>query len=352
MIVQKNNRHNNESNNHPRLKSLYLMEHGTTLGKEQERFVIKYKGKVKQRIPAIHVDQILVYGNSQLTTQVMQYCLKQHIPIYLLSGNGQYYGMVDSFSTRSVLLHKEQFLRANDPDFCLSLAKQFIKGKISNTRLILNRLSRHRKATAFEIAAQQLKWVIKQIDTASTLDQLRGFEGNAARIHFQSIVTSVDAKWGFHGRVKRPATDPINALLSYGYSLLLRNIISLLKVRGLNSHIGYLHPIRRGHPALASDVIEEFRSIVVDTVVLNIILNNKLSLEDFKLPSKPGEACYLTDSARRLFTQHIESKLNSQLTHPESLLKLDYRRCIEHQINHLASVIEQRGDNYKPLILR
>ena len=156
-------------NNEPRLKTLYLMEHGSTLGKEYERFVIKRKGKVIKQIPAIHVDQVMVFGNSQLTTQVMQYCLQQRIPIYLLSGKGRFYGMVDSFSTEPVLLHREQFLRAAEKDFCLQLAKQFINGKIANSRLLLKRQTRHRDAEIFKKASQQFEPILTQLKEVESL---------------------------------------------------------------------------------------------------------------------------------------------------------------------------------------
>ena len=338
--------------NEPRLKTLYLMEHGSILGKEYERFIIKRKGMVIKQIPAIHVDQIMVFGNSQLTTQVMQFCLQARIPIYLLSAKGKYYGMVDSFSTEPVLLHREQFLRADDKAFCLQLAKQFIKGKISNNRLLLQRLSRNREAPAFDHAIKQLKHIINQLEIATTLDQLRGYEGTAARINFQAIAATVDSKWGFTQRVKRPPTDPINAMLSYGYTLLFYNIYTFLRARGLNPHVGYLHPMRMGHPALASDVMEEFRSIVVDAVVLNIVFNEKLSPDDFELPEKEGDICLLKPKARGVFIRYLEKKLNAGVTHPVSDLKLDYRRCMEHQVNHLAAVIRERETVYQPIILK
>ncbi len=342
----------NSESKEPRLKTLYLMEHGSILGKEYERFIIKRKGMVIKQIPAIHVDQIMVFGNSQLTTQVMQFCLQARIPIYLLSAKGKYYGMVDSFSTEPVLLHREQFLRADNKDFCLQLAKQFIKGKVSNNRLLLQRLSRNREAPAFEHAIKQQKHIIKQLETATTLDQLRGYEGTAARINFQAIAATVDPSWGFSQRVKQPPTDPINAMLSYGYTLLFYNIYTFLRARGLNPHVGYLHPMRMGHPALASDVMEEFRSIVVDAVVLNIVFNKKLSPDDFEKPEKEGDICLLTPKARGVFISYLEKKLNAGITHPISKLKLDYRRCMDHQVNHLAAVIREREPLYQPIILK
>ena len=338
--------------NHPRLKTLYLMKHGSTLGKEYERFTICYKGQKQQEIPAIHVDQIMVFGNSQITTQAMQFCLQQRIPIYLLSGKGRYYGVIDSFDTEPVLLHREQFQLADNPEFCLKLATQILTGKIANSRTIMQRTSRHRQAPACNEAATQLKHIQKQLNQAKDLNQLRGYEGTAARIYFQAIAATVDPKWQFYKRNKNPPKDPINAMLSYGYAILFYNIYSFLRSRGLNTHIGYLHPIRMGHPALASDMIEEFRSIIVDSVVLKMVLNDKISPDDFIIDKSSQTPCLLSNTARRAFTQQLENKMNSKLRHPNSQLKLDYRRCIEHQINHLVSIIRNPENDYQAMILR
>ena len=336
----------------PRLKTLYLLEHGSVLGKQYERFIIRKHGEVVKEIPAIHVDQIMVYGNSQLTTQVMQFCLQQRIPIYLLSGKGRFYGMVDSFDTEPVLLHREQFRRAEEPDFCLELSKQILRGKISNSRLLLKRLSRHRDAPALLKAGNELSGSLSKLETASNLDQLRGYEGNAARIYFQSIAATVDESWGFKRRVKNPPTDPINAMLSYGYTLLYYNVYTFLRVRGLNPHVGYLHPLRMGHPALASDMVEEFRALIVDAVVLNLVFTNKVTAEDFKMPESPGDMCLMLPKARNLFIRHLENKLNTAIKHPVNEFNIDYRRSIEHQVNHLAAVIRQREPAYQPWVLR
>ncbi len=336
----------------PCLKTLYILRHGCVLGKQSERFTIRYRDESKQDIPAIHVDQIMVFGNAQITTQAMQFSLQKQIPIFLLSGKGHYYGVVDSFNTEPVLLHREQFLQADNSTFCLQLSAAIVHGKLANSRLILRRFARHHQAPALAQAAEQITGVIKQLKHADQLDQLRGYEGNAARIYFQALSATLDPQWQFHKRNKNPPLDPVNAMLSYGYTLLFYNVYTLLRARGLNPHVGYLHPLRQGHPALASDMMEELRSIIVDSVVLNIVLNNKLKPDDFILPQEHGEACLLNKAARKVFIRHLETKLNARIRHPVSGLQLDYRRCIEHQINHLVSVIRQPTSDYQPMILR
>ena len=125
---------------------------------------------------------------------------------------------------------------------------------------------------------------------------------------------------------------------------------NFLRARGLNPHAGYLHPIRQGHPALVSDMMEEFRAIIVDSVVFNIAINHKLQPDDFII--QEDKACMLTPKARKYFIQQLEKKFNTRLRHPVSGLQLDYRRCIEHQVNHLAAVIRQTTPDYQAMILR
>lgn len=336
----------------PRLRTLYVLEHGYVLGKESERFVIKKRGRIIQRIPAIKVDQIMIFGNAQLTTQVMQFCLQAKIPIYLLSGGGRFYGVVDGFSTDPVLLHRDQFKRAEDPIFCLDLARELVRGKIANCRVVLLRYRRNRNLPALGRAAEQLKKILLKLAGADSLDNLRGYEGSAARMYFAALAESLDPDYRFTGRTRQPPRDPLNSMLSYGYTLLYYNLYSFLRARGLNPHVGFLHAIRVGHPALVSDMIEEFRAIVVDTVALNLVLNRRVVPNQFDLPSTAGSPCLMHEQVRNLFIRELEKKLNAKVIHPVTGLHLDYRRCLEYQVHHLASVIQGREAKYQPMVLR
>ena len=158
----------------PRLQTLYLLEHGCTLGKEYERLVIRRGDEVLKEIPAIQVDQIMVFGNSQITTQAMNYCLLEKIPIVLLSSKGRYYGVVDSLDTDPVLLHRAQFARADDVAFCLAVAKDIVAGKLANMRLILRRYARKREVAGLtEIEANMGRYPTS-IKNAESLEIVRG----------------------------------------------------------------------------------------------------------------------------------------------------------------------------------
>ncbi len=339
-------------NHDPLLRTLYLFTPGVVLGKESERFTIRRSGRVVQRIPAIKVDQVMVYGNIQITTQAMQFCIGEKIPIFLLSGKGKFYGVIDGFDTDPVLLHRDQFNRAADRLFCLKLAGALIKGKIANGRVLLLRQKRRRNKKILSRTIASLKKTPGNLQTAETLDEIRGYEGSAARAYFKAMAVLVDPDWKFSGRNRKPPVDPVNSLLSYGYTLLYYNLYSLVRGRGLNPHVGFLHPVRPGHPALVSDIIEEFRAPVVDTVVFRLVLNRILTPDEFVFPTGTGKPCLLGERARNLFVTELEKKMNSRLTYPGTGQKLDYRRCMEHQVLHLARVIQGKDEKYLPLILR
>ncbi len=260
--------------------------------------------------------------------------------------------MVDSFSTRRVMLHREQFTTAADDAFCLPLAREFIRGKISNCRVLLMRYARSRSLPVLKDSAAKLQGIVGRLNKAASLDQLRGMEGAAAREYFSALGVLLGSRWNFTARKRRPPPDPVNALLSYGYTLLLYNVYSLLLGKGLNPFVGYLHPLRSGHPALASDLIEEFRASVVDAVVCNLLLNDKIVQENFTTITGEQRRCRIHNAVRQRFIVRIEEKLNSTVTHPVSGVKIDYRRCIEQQLQELVSVIMGKRELYRPMVLR
>ena len=336
----------------PRLRTLYLLKHGQVLGKESERLVIRYQGRIQQEIPTIKVDQIMIFGNAQITTQAMHLCLTERIPVYLLSASGRYHGVIDSFSTDPVMLQQAQFRRLDEAGFSRRIAIALVRGKIANSRTLLKRLARKRQALALEAAQKQLKHIGERLNTATDLNQIRGYEGHAARTYFNAITSLVGEEWQFTGRNRQPPRDPVNAMLSYGYTLLFYNLYSFIRARGLNPHLGFLHPPRAGHPALVSDVIEEFRALIVDSLVWNFVLNHRLAPDQFTLPTSSGESCRMNDAARRCFIREMEKKLNTPVKHPRTGERLDYRRCMEHQINHLAAVIRGTEPRYLPMTSR
>ncbi len=209
-----------DSGHDPLLRTLYLFSNGVVLGKESERFTVKKKGKIIQRVLSAKVDQVMVFGNSQITTQAMQFCISEKIPVFLLSGKGRFYGVIDGFDTDPVLLHRDQFAQSDNVDFCLRLARGFIRGKIANCRIVLQRQRRRREIEGLADDLEALKSTVGKLEEADTMDQLRGLEGAAARCYFRAMARCTPPDWNFSSRTKQPPRDPVNSMLSYGYTLL------------------------------------------------------------------------------------------------------------------------------------
>lgn len=335
----------------PILRTLYLMEQGSVLSKEDERLIVSKDDKVLREIPAIKVDQIVVFGNVRITTPALQFCLVRDTPIVLLSSRGRYYGTVESVGTERVFLQREQFVRAADPSFCLAVGREFVRAKIANTRLLLRRWDRKRGEGSLKDADASIRRIEERIGAGETLDQLRGFEGASAAAYFDAARALLDPAWGFVRRERQPPPDPVNAVLSYAYTLLFYNVYALARAEGLNPGVGFFHPMREGHPALVSDLMEEFRAVVVDAVVWPLFLNGAIGPDDFDRPAEAGLPCRIRDDARKKITRAFESKMNAGITNPITGAQADYRRLIAHQCRAMVRAV--RGEEpYRAMAFR
>ncbi len=335
-----------ERRREPLLRTLYLLEHGCVLSREGERLIVSKEHEALQEVHAHSLDLVMVFGTSLLTVPAMRLCLAEQIPVVLLTESGRFLGCIDCFDTDAVELHRAQFERAADPAFCLRLAKAFVGGKIDNSRLVLRRYARNRPSSELNEIEIAIRDLARQAQAAKTLDQLRGYEGASAKRYFDALARLLPPEWKFHGRTRQPPTDPVNALLSYGYALLYHNVHALLRARGLNPHVGFLHPPRTGHPALVSDLIEEFRAIAVDALVLNLISRRRVTPADFEAGSADEPGCRIGEDARKLFIHAFEALMRETIAHPASVQPLDYRRCIDAQVRRLAAVIRGAEAEY------
>jgi len=333
------------------MRTLYIQSQGSILRRQNERFVVSKDDEVISEVHVMKVEQIIIFGNCAVTTPAMTTCLQENIPITFLSSNGKYYGRLESTGNTSIVLQQMQFARASDEDFCLKISKGFVTGKLQNMKVFLQRRSRSVESEAVQRAIDSISACLKSVESAATLDQLRGYEGAASAQYFDVYDLLLKNPFGFEKRIRQPPTDPVNSLLSFGYTLLFYNIYSLLASHGLNPYCGFFHSIRQGHPALASDMIEEFRSIVVDSLVVYLINSDIMKVEDFMRPKEPGMPCLLSSSARKEFLKHFEQKMHTEITHPHTGFHTNYRRCIELQVKELIRCIQNEGLEYRPMMI-
>ena len=314
------------------MATLYLLEPGTSLFKKHLRFVIHIPKKERLEVPIREVENILLFGNINLSTTAIATCLESSINVLFLSSYGRYKGHIWNKDCSNLNLELLQYQNYSNSVFQFAISKAIVKGKLLNSKQLLLRLNRQRKILAVQKTISNLDSDLKAIDSITDIDRLRGYEGISAARYFPALgqlITNTDFQ--FSQRHRQPPTDPVNALLSFGYTLLFNNILSLIIAEGLSPYFGNLHYGERKKPYLAFDLMEEFRSLIVDSLMVNLINKNILKKEDFETHSDK-EGIYLTNKSRRKFLNEFEKRMNQQITHPVLQTQLTYRETIQFQI--------------------
>lgn len=336
---------------------LYVDEPGCAIKKTGERLLVVKENDVLRDMPLIHLGQVVISGNVNLTTPAMQTLLHEGIPVVFLSAYGRYHGALTPQVSRNSLLRSAQHKVANNPDACLALSKAFVHGKVANMRTMLQR--RKWQAPDTENPALQplfanikaMKAMEKRIHKATELSELLGIEGNASAAYFSAFNFMLKSEIGFdfQRRSRRPPADPINALLSFAYSLLTADLMSAIQTVGLDPYIGFFHQLKYGKPCLALDLMEEFRPIIADSVVITLINNRRIKPDDF---TQSHGGWYLKDHRRKVFYAAYEGRKNETITHPLFKYKITFRRAMELQVRLLAKCLTGEIDQYTPLTIR
>lgn len=349
-------------------RALYLNTPGLRVGRSDETLTVKDKDTLLDEVRLADVSHVALFGNIQITTQAIQGLCDAEIPVTYFSGGGWFYGLTHGHGLKNVFLRIEQFRLARDPATCLQLARAFVHGKIRNHRTLLMR--NHVEAPASVLV--RLKAAAQDALDATGLDQLLGIEGSAAAAYFEAFAgmlkqddpdadvlpglegtaSGTPAKplnFDFNRRTRRPPTDPINALLSLAYSLLSKDCTIAAAAVGFDPYVGFYHQPRFGRPALALDLMEEFRPLVAESAVLSAVNNRMVTPDDFV---SAGDAVSLTPGGRKKFFTAYEQRMTSLLTHPVFEYKVSYRRALELQARILARALTGEIPAYVPLTTR
>lgn len=344
-------------------KALYLNTPGQFVGKKGECLVVKENKEVIAEIRLNDLHHVALFGPIQLSTGLIQTLCERDIPITYFSMGGWFYGMTRGHGLKNVFTRIEQFRQAGDPESALYHARLFIHGKIRNQRTLLMR--NHIEPPKGTLKA--LKYFASHALGASSLHYLLGVEGSAANVYFDAFggmlkfanptsegLPSASKEtspfhFDFHSRNRRPPRDPVNALLSLVYSLLTKDCTLACYAVGFDPYVGYLHQPRFGRPALALDLMEEFRPLIADSVVITMINNGMLSESDFVYA---GQSCSLNAGGRKKVFLAYEKRLADAITHPVFGYKVSYRRAIELQARLLAKVLTGEIESYFPFTTR
>jgi CRISP-associated protein Cas1 len=340
----------------PLLNTLYLQEQGSILFKNGERFSIEHEGRQINEITVRRVEQILVFGNITLSTPAMQYCMRSNIPVTFLSQHGSYFGRLEATTADQSALERFQYLRSLDEPFSLDIARRIVEAKISNSQTMIQ----IRRALAWESNGELkeifdntlflMHSILEQTKTCESMDVLRELERKSAALYFELFGLLFKKELPFYNkafrRVRRPPTDPVNSLLSFGYTLLHSNIFSLVRMKGMNPYLGFLHAEDKGNPALVNDLMEEFRTII-DSMTLDTLNKGVLRNKDFYYHGSPT-ACLMSDDARKTFLELFEQQMRKELHDPQSGKTMNIRRHIELQVVKISEVLAGTRAVYEP----
>jgi CRISPR-associated protein Cas1 len=327
------------------MKVIYITEQGSVVRKTSRRLVVSKGENTLAEIPAIGLDGILIFGNVQITSQAMGFLLDSGIHVSLLSSKGKYRGTLVPAQSKNVLLRMAQYERYLDEEFQREHASILVDAKIRNGRALIMRYSRNYPEIEFDGEISSLDSALEKLKTKPEVPVLLGIEGQATATYFRAFHKMIRGEMDFPGRNRRPPRDPVNVLLSFGYTLVTNEILSLLVAIGFDPYIGYLHGIDYGRPSLALDMVEEFRHPIVDRFAIYLINNRVVSADDFQEGQEEG-VFFKSDALKRYFEQY-EKRMNEIFQDEVTGEKVSYRSLFRKQAYKLAKTI-QTGIPYTP----
>lgn len=332
--------------------TLYISQADSFIGKVDERINVKFEKKIIIDVPFIKLDGVVVLGRSTLSPAVVYELINRHIPLSFIDEMGHYLGQLQPEMSGNIFIRKAQWQAAGETPQSIHLVQGFVRGKLKNYRQTLMRYQREFDDVDLSKNITRIEQVIAAINSTESINSLRGLEGSGSAAYFGCFNSLIrNPQFFFPKRVRRPATDPVNSLLNFGYSLLRHDVQSAVNIVGFDPYLGYLHFDRYNRPSLPLDLMEEFRPLVVDAVVLSILNRQLLTPADFETEPLSG-AVSLTSEGRKTFLTLYEKKKISEFKHPVMGRKCSYREAFELQARLLAKYLMGTTDKYPPLFLK
>lgn len=331
-------------------RPVYVTAQGATVGARAGRLEVFHEGKVVATFRLIDVSQVCLMGNVSISPQAMRELMAREAPVLWFTYGGWFSGMAEGLPAKNVELRRRQY--SASPDAAISVARAMIAGKIHNSRTLLRRNSRGDVTSTVD----QLRTLTVSARNTDSAPSLLGIEGTAARLYFAKFTTMVASgakvsvsAFDENGRARRPPPDPLNALLSFTYALLTKDLTTTLYSVGFDPYLGFLHRPRFGRPALALDLAEEFRPLVAESVVLQLLNNGEIRESNFTL--RAG-GCQLQPEGRKAVLRAYERRLDHEVTHPQFGYRVTYRRALEVQARLLATHLLGELPAYTPFVTR
>jgi CRISPR-associated protein Cas1 len=327
---------------------LVVQTPGAQIGQRGDQLIVSLKGEDVRKIPGQQVRSIYCYGAVQLTAQAVETCLELGIDVSYFSPAGRFLGLLRGLPASGVDARRGQYRLFELPGVRLQLAREVIRAKIHNQRVMLMR-----NGDVPDRVAQLMGGFRDATESARDLTALMGIEGSAAALYFEQFESMLkqrdDWKFDWRGRNRRPPRDPVNALLSLGYSMLAKELTGVCHSVGLDPFLGFMHQPRYGRPALALDLMEEFRPLVADSVAISLINRGEVGPEDFM---RNANGTFLTDKGRKPFWEAWFRRLDTEVSHPEFSYKMAYRRMLEVQGRQLWRFVRGEALTYHGFVTR
>ena len=330
-------------------RPLYVTEQGAKIGIQAGRVTVTKGNQELQAMRLLDVSQVSVYGNVQITSQMMRAAFSRQTPVCWFSYGGWFQGMAQGLPSKHVELRRRQVSIAAQAG--LPIARRLVEGKIRNSRTFLRRNARNRDEV--NLVVSQLGVLAEQAAEAEAVESLLGIEGTAARLYFSrfsNVLRNDDlGTFDFEGRNRRPPRDPINCLLSFAYALLTKDVTATVWAVGFDPYLGVYHRPRFGRPALALDLAEELRPLIAESVAVNSVNNGEMRRGAFTIRAQ-GVA--MTKQGRQAFIKSYERRMDQEVTHPTYGYRITYRRVLEVQARILGAYLLGEIPEYVPFMTR
>lgn len=353
---------------------VYITSQGGVLYKEGKTLVVKNRDGGTHTIFPFQVEQIYIIGNINITTPALKFILINNIDTVFLSFNGEFLGRLEGKLSKNIYLRQKQFKKLENSDFILKTAKMIAKGKIYNQIMVLKRILKKRKEKTLKNLIKAMEEIYQKIENVQTLNSLRGHEGKAGALYFNGYKYGFNSsKIYFAKRVKRPPTDPVNAILSLLYTFLMNRVFGAVSASGLDPYLGTLHSVDYGRPSLVLDLMEEFRPIIADTLTLALFNLKIIDTDDFiikteiddtdieiidedenldTIPEVASRVVYLKEKSLKVVISQFEKKLDTEFYYEPLKKRISYKRAILEQAKNFALYIREERLEYKPVLMQ
>jgi CRISPR-associated protein Cas1 len=335
------------------MKTIYITEQGATLRRDGPVLQV-WTGKRRRAELLVHdLDQLVLMGNIMVTPAVLDFLIGERVDTVFMSLHGRFRGRLMHEHSKNVRLRLAQYDQLQAPEVALRVAKDVVRGKILNARaFLLKAARRHGGCEELAQASARLWAMAERLADMETLNQVRGCEGRASAAYFEVLGRLIkNPDFTFTERNRRPPMDPVNVLLSLGYTLLANVVETAVQIVGLDPYLGALHEVAYGRPSLVCDLMEEYRSVIVDPMVVACLNQRSFTPDDFEAAGD-GEPVRFRRSAMRWFVELFERRLRGEILYPPRGQRLTYRQVIEEQVRSFARCLLGTEDAYMPFLIR